>query len=113
MTDRNTRTAGQDLHRVFEPHRRCTQCRLSYPTLVMTIGFSRPRPVIETITLRCPGVLRAEVDDVDAVAGVAVRVVGEHYRGGGAGFVDDLRDLKLVSGFAAAGRGADLHGAQR
>jgi hypothetical protein len=37
--------------------------------------------------------LWAEVDYVDAVAGVAVRVVGEHHRGGGAGLVDDLRDL--------------------
>jgi len=40
-----------------------------------------------------PGVLWAEVDYVDAVAGVEVRVVGEHHRGGGAGLVDDLRDL--------------------
>ena len=39
------------------------------------------------------GVLWAEVDYVDAVAGVEVRVVGEHHRGGGAGLVDDLRDL--------------------
>jgi hypothetical protein len=39
------------------------------------------------------GVIWAEVDDVDAVAGVAVRVVGEHHCGGGAGLVDDLRDL--------------------
>jgi hypothetical protein len=40
-----------------------------------------------------PGVLWAEVDYVDAVAGVEVRVVGEHHGGGGAGLVDDLRDL--------------------
>lgn len=42
---------------------------------------------------RYAGVLWAEVDYVDAVAGVAVRVVGEHHRGGGAGLVDDLRDF--------------------
>jgi hypothetical protein len=49
----------------------------------------RNQPIISRTAL----VLGAEVDYVDAVAGVAVGVVGEYHRGGGAGFVDDLRDL--------------------
>jgi len=56
---------------------------------------------------------RAQVDDVEAVAGVAVRVVGDHNRGGGAGLVNDLDDFQFTGGFSAAGCGADLHRAQR
>ena len=40
---------------------------------------------------RYPGMLWAQVDHVDAVAGVAVWLVGEHDRGRSAGLVDDLR----------------------
>jgi len=52
--------------------------------------------------VRTLGCYWSEVDHVDSVAGITVRVVGEHHRGSGACLMDDPRDLKLTSGFAGA-----------
>lgn len=58
--------------------------------------------------------LWAKVDHIGVEAGVAAWVIGEHHRGGGAGLVDDVRDLEVAGSFAVAGgRGADLHRTER
>jgi hypothetical protein len=48
------------------------------------------------------GVLWAQIHHVDAVAGVAIRVIGDHDRGSRAGLVDDLGDFQFASGFGGA-----------